>query len=157
MTHQTILVYSRSVAAGGGFTWNGGDPALREPYAATSLSMHFTNRDADGRLYRERVVKGKAYRYYADEGRRLGSVWTDCPSMSANSPLRDEATGWPTQKPEKLLERIVRLASCEGDLVADLMCGSGAMLRVAERTGRAWIGGDLDTSVARETVARAAR
>ena len=87
---------------------------LREPYAETSLAMHFTHRDEDGRLYRERVIGGKAYRYYADEGRRLGSVWTDIPAMVANTPLRREATGYPTQKPERLLERIVRASSRAG-------------------------------------------
>ena len=57
--------------------------------------MHFRNVDAGGRRYRERVIDGKAYRYYADEGRRLGSVWTDIPAMVANTPLRREGDGLP--------------------------------------------------------------
>ncbi len=84
MTHQTILVY----AAGRDYVWNARDPVLRAPFAATSLSMHFKNKTADGRAYRERTVGKKTYRYYADEGRALGSVWTDCPAMVANTPLR---------------------------------------------------------------------
>src|SRR6185295_1577842 len=115
---------------------------LREPFAATSLSMHFKKKDSGGRLYRERVIGGKTYRYYADEGRRLGSVWTDIPAMVANTPLRKEGTGYPTQKPEKLLERIVRAASHPGQVVADLMCGSGTTLVVAARLGRTFVGGD---------------
>lgn len=140
VTHQNLLVYTRD--GDSDFTWNADDPMLREPYAETSQRMHFKHRDEEGRLYRERVVNGKAYRYYADEGRRLGSVWADAPAMVANTPLRREATGYPTQKPEKLLERIVRASSREGDTVADLMCGSGTTLVVAAKLGRRFIGGD---------------
>jgi site-specific DNA-methyltransferase (adenine-specific) len=142
VTHQTLLVYARRAEERGLVVYNASDPALREPYADTSLSMHFRNVDAGGRRYRERVIKGKAYRYYADEGRRLGSVWTDVPAMAANTPLRREGTGYPTQKPEKLLERIVRASSHEGQTVADLMCGSGTTAAVAARLGRRFVAGD---------------
>ncbi|EYF05956.1 DNA-methyltransferase [Chondromyces apiculatus] len=142
ITHQTLLLYARSAKERGQVVYNADDPALREPYAATSLAMHFTHVDADGRRYRERVINGKAYRYHADEGRRLGSVWTDVPAMVANTPLRKEATGYPTQKPEKLLERIVRATSHPGQVVADLMCGSGTTLVAAARLGRRFVGGD---------------
>ncbi len=54
-----------------------------------------------------------------------------------------EKVGYPTQKPEKLLERIIKASSNEGDLVADFFCGSGTTLAVAERLGRKWIGSDL--------------
>ena len=111
-------------------------------HAPTSLAMHFKQRDEDGRLYRERVLGGRTYRYYADLGRRLGSVWTDIPAMVANTPLRREATGYPTQKPERLLERIIRAGSRPGAVVADLMCGSGTTLVAAARLGRRFIGAD---------------
>jgi site-specific DNA-methyltransferase (adenine-specific) len=122
--------------------YNSADPALRESFAETSLSMHFKHVDEQGRRYRERVINGKAYRYYADEGRRLGSVWTDIPAMVANTPLRREGTGYPTQKPERLLERIVRASSREHQTVADLMCGSGTTAAVAARLGRRFVAGD---------------
>jgi site-specific DNA-methyltransferase (adenine-specific) len=138
VTHQTILVYAR----GEKMIWNDDDPALREPYAETSQRMHFGNRDASGRSYRERTLGGKTYRYYADTGRRRGSVWTDCPAMRANTPLLGEATGYPTQKPETLLERIVRAASLPGSRVLDPMCGSGTTLAVAKRLGRRFAGVD---------------
>ncbi|MBK7581498.1 MAG: site-specific DNA-methyltransferase [Myxococcales bacterium] len=138
VTHQTILVYAR----GKDMRWNASDPLLREPFAKTSLSMHFSNLDADGRAFRERTLGGKTYRYYADEGRRLGSVWSDCPAMRANTPLDPEATGYPTQKPERLLERIVRATTDEESRVLDPMCGSGTTLAVAERLGRRWVGVD---------------
>jgi hypothetical protein len=51
--------------------------------------------------------------------------------------------GYPTQKPEKLLERIILMASKPGDLVADFFCGSGTTLAVAEKLNRRWIGSDL--------------
>jgi len=140
VTHQTLLVY----AMGGrrNLTFRTDHPLLREPYAETSLRMHFRHSDEEGRRYRERTVNGKTYRYYADEGRRLGSVWTDISAMRANTPLLDEGTGYPTQKPMKLLERILRASSHEGDTVADFMCGSGTTLAVAAALGRHFVGGD---------------
>lgn len=138
VTHQTILVY----APNGQMIWNVEHPALREPFAETSQRMHFRQVDAAGRRYRERVIGGKAYRYYADVGRRLGSVWTDCPAMNANTPLTRETTGYPTQKPESLLERIIHAASLPESWVLDPMSGSGTTLAVAERLGRRWLGVD---------------
>jgi site-specific DNA-methyltransferase (adenine-specific) len=138
VTHQTILIYAR----GSEFTYNGDDPEAREPYAQTSRDMHFRNLDKSGRRYRERKISGKVYRYYEDQGRRLGSVWTDCPAMLANTPLVAEASGYPTQKPLKLLERIIRLASNPSDKVLDPMCGSGTTLVAARKLGRSWVGID---------------
>jgi site-specific DNA-methyltransferase (adenine-specific) len=139
ITHQTLLLYTK----GRDFIWNGGDTSLREPYAATSLAMHFTHVDPDGRRFRQRTLGGRTYRYYADEGRALGSVWTDCPAMVANTPLRRETTGYPTQKPLKLLERIVRASSRKGGLVIDPFCGSATTLVAAARLDRRSIGCDI--------------
>jgi site-specific DNA-methyltransferase (adenine-specific) len=139
MTHQTLLVYSR----GSQMIWNHEDSWLREAYAETSLRMHFTRQDETGRHFRDRTIAGKTYRYYADAGRRLGSVWSDCPAMSANTPLTRETTGYPTQKPLKLLERIVRAASLPGSRVLDPMCGSGTTIVAAAKHGRIAIGIDL--------------
>ena len=148
VTHQTLLVYAPK-----GYIYNGDDPVLREPYAATSLEMHFKNVDEQGRRYRDRMIGGKVYRYYADRGRRLGSVWTDCPAMVANTPLRSETTGYPTQKPESLLERIIKASSNPGSRVLDPMCGSGTTLVVAARLGRRWVG--MDRSKVAHQTARA--
>ena len=52
-------------------------------------------------------------------------------------------TGYPTEKPMPLIERIMKASSCEGDLVADFFCGSGVTLAVAEKLNRKWIGSDL--------------
>jgi site-specific DNA-methyltransferase (adenine-specific) len=139
VTHQTLLLYAR----GRDFVWNARDPALREPFAATSLAMHFGRVDAAGRRYRERAIGGRKYRYYADVGRAIGSVWVDCPAMVANTPLRRETTGYPTQKPLKLLERIVRASSLPGGLVLDPFCGSGTSLVAAAKLERRFVGCDI--------------
>lgn len=132
-THQTLLVWCK-----GERTWN----HEREPYADTSLAMHFKETDGGGRRYRDRTVNGKTYRYYADDGRKLGSVWLDCPAMVANSPIQKETTGYPTQKPLKLLSRIVSMATNEGERVLDPMCGSGTAIVAAKKLGREAVGVD---------------
>ena len=78
---------------------------------------------------------------YLDEsgGRPLQNVWTDVPMTKSGF----ERTGYPTQKPEALLERIIRASSDEDDLVADFFVGSGTTAAVAERLGRRWIACDL--------------
>ena len=148
--HQTLLLYARGKEP----IWNGKDPALREPFAATSQAMHFQRVDDDGRRYRDRIVNGKTYRYYADEGRAIGSVWTDCPAMVANTPLRAETTGYPTQKPLKLLDRIVRATSDPGSLVIDPFVGSGTTLIAAKAAGRRFAGSDVGALAITTTRAR---
>ncbi len=152
MTHQTLLLYAKDPA--GDWVWNGKDPALRESFAPTSLSMHFKKSDEGGRRYRDRTIGGKTYRYYADLGRALGSVWTDCPAMHCNTPLRRETTGYPTQKPLKLLDRIVRASTEEGGLVLDPFCGSGTALVAAAALGRPFVGCDVGALAIRTTSRR---
>ena len=78
---------------------------------------------------------------YADEmkGKLVQVLWTDCIPARAGK----ELSNYPTQKPEKLLERIIKASSNEGDLVADFFCGSGTTAAVAEKLGRKWIVSDL--------------
>jgi len=73
-------------------------------------------------------------------GKLVQAVWTDIPPVNSQA---KEDTGYDTQKPEALLERIIRASSNEGDLVADFFCGSGTTGAVAERLGRRWIMCDL--------------
>jgi adenine-specific DNA-methyltransferase len=79
---------------------------------------------------------------YLDEspGIPVQDLWTDVGKIEAASV---ENLGYVTQKPEALLERIIRASSDEGDLVADLFCGSGTTGAVAERLGRRWVMADL--------------
>ncbi len=74
------------------------------------------------------------------EGVVIDDVWDDIPSLQGNS---IERTDYDTQKPEALLERIIKASSNEGDLVADFFCGSGTTGAVAEKLGRRWIMADL--------------
>jgi adenine-specific DNA-methyltransferase len=78
--------------------------------------------------------------YRETEERTVDDVWRISMLQPAD---RTENCGYPTQKPEALLRRIVQSASCEGDLVADFFCGSGTMPVVAEKLNRRWIGCDL--------------
>ena len=76
---------------------------------------------------------------YIGQGRRVQSVWTDIlPSKTGI-----ELVGYPTQKPEALIERIINASSNEGDLISDFFCGSGTTAAVAEKLGRKWIATDL--------------
>ena len=86
---------------------------------------------------------GQPYiKYYLDErpGVSVQSLWTDIPILA---PTALERVGYATQKPESLLERIIKVSSSKGDLVADFFCGSGTTLAVAEKLGRRWIGSDM--------------
>jgi cytidyltransferase-like protein len=71
----------------------------------------------------------------------IGSLWNDVANISHGK--NPEVLDYPTQKPEKLLDRIIRSASDEGDLVADFFVGSGTTAAVAEKLGRKWIVSDL--------------
>jgi len=99
--------------------------------------------DKEGRLYFPKKKDGRIQRKrYLDElkGQPLANIWVDINPVSSQS---DERLGYNTQKPEALLERIIRASSNEGDLVADFFCGSGTSGAVAERLGRRWIMCDL--------------
>ena len=74
------------------------------------------------------------------QGKLLEDWWIDIWSTDR---YRDELIGYSTQKPEALLERVIKASSNEGDIVADFFCGSGTTLAVAEKLGRRWIGSDL--------------
>ena len=82
------------------------------------------------------------YKRYLDEmpGAPLSDLWIDLPRINSQAL---EKTGYNTQKPEALLERIIKASSNEGDLVADIFGGSGTTGAVAERLGRRWIMSDL--------------
>jgi adenine-specific DNA-methyltransferase len=74
------------------------------------------------------------------EGQPIQNLWTDIYVINSQA---KEAVGYPTQKPESLLERRINTSTNEGDLIADFFCGSGTTAAVAERLGRKWITSDL--------------
>jgi len=78
--------------------------------------------------------------FFHPNGPALTDVW-EIPFLSTVS---KERNGYPSQKPEALLERIIQASSNEGDCVADFFCGSGTTLAVAKRLGRRWLGCDIN-------------
>uniref|UniRef100_UPI004028C3D0 site-specific DNA-methyltransferase n=1 Tax=Parabacteroides distasonis TaxID=823 RepID=UPI004028C3D0 len=82
------------------------------------------------------------YKNYADEyvGRKIGNLWIDIQPISSTA---KERIDYATQKPEALLERIIKASSNEGDLVCDFFGGSGTTAAVTERLGRRWITTDI--------------
>ncbi len=84
------------------------------------------------------------YKYYLEDnkGTPVQSLFIDKAVGNIQS-ISKENLDYPTQKPEKLIERIIKASSNEDDLIADFFCGSGTTLAVAEKLGRKWIGSDL--------------
>ncbi|MCI0342889.1 MAG: restriction endonuclease [Planctomycetales bacterium] len=95
-----------------------------------------------GRVVQTRPGTVPQYKRYLDEmpGVPLQDVWTDLKPIGAQAA---ERLGYPTQKPESLLERIVRAGSEEGATVLDPFCGCGTAIAVAQRLGRRWVGVDI--------------
>lgn len=103
--------------------------------------------DDEGRIYH--TSKGTRYlKHYVEERdgklfkqKKLSDVWTDVTQLG--TAIQKEKLDYPTQKPEKLLNRIIEADTVENDLVADFFVGSGTTLASAEKLGRKWIGSDL--------------
>ncbi len=95
--------------------------------------------DDDGRTYRTITVGGKTYTYYDDTPAYPSDVWTDVSHLQQKDPQR---TGYDTQKPQRLLERMILPTTKPGDIVCDLCCGSGTTLATAKRLKRRYIGVD---------------
>jgi DNA modification methylase len=96
----------------------------------------------DGRVIQTRPGAVPQYKRYLDEmpGIPAQSLWDDLPSINNRS---KELLGYPTQKPEGLLERVIQASSNEGDVVLDPFCGCGTAVAVAEHLKRKWIGIDV--------------
>lgn len=110
--------------------WLYSQERLEELFLNNELVMPADN---NARIYRK---------IYADTypGQIVQNIWTDIPIVN---PMAQERLDYPTQKPEALLERIIKASSNPGDLVLDCFCGSGTTAAVAEKLGRRWITCDL--------------
>ncbi len=153
--HEIILFYSKNL----------NKKIFNKQYKSYSADyMARAKKDIDGRLWVDQSLgsisqvkleelkkEGRAYqtstgnwrkKQYMDEmqGEILGDIWTDVSPINSQA---KENLGYPTQKAELLLERIIKASSNERDLVADFFCGSGTTLAVAEKLNRKWIGSDL--------------
>ena len=131
--HDTIYRYCKS---------EGIYNAVFVPYSEGTINR-FDYEDENGR-YKITYRDGKEYKTYMKEGKPIEDVWIDdiqeIPIIMKNA---RENTGYATQKPEALLERIIKASSNEGDLVCDFFGGSGTTAAVAERLGRRWITCDI--------------
>jgi len=96
--------------------------------------------DEQGRAFRTIRTNGKIYTYYDDEPAYPSDVWTDVSHLQQKDPQR---TGYDTQKPLRLLERILLTTTQPGDLAADICCGSGTTLAAAAKHGRRFLGVDV--------------
>jgi DNA modification methylase len=150
--HQTMLVWAKHF----GDQYFNSD-AARIPYSEEYLKK-FKHEDENGKYQirgknikgspvqradgltpeAERKYPGLTYRQYLKEGQLPLDWW----ELSLLNKAAHERTGYPTQKPESLLSRIVKASSKQGDIVMDCFAGAGSTIAVAEKLGRRWIGID---------------
>ncbi|MEX2728348.1 MAG: site-specific DNA-methyltransferase [Candidatus Sigynarchaeum springense] len=145
--HETILAYSKSRKDK--IVFNAGDKRLRKEFSESIKKA--VKKDDQGNAYYKRGRTGTKNEWAYDpkylqtkvnleNGVLVADVWDEWKSYQ---PRKNEKTGYPTQKPEQILERIIAASTNPGNLVADFFCGSGTTLAVAERLGRRWIGCDV--------------
>ncbi len=126
----------------------------------TGRHWQWTQETIDEYLKNGRIVFTKngqpSYKRYLDESKGIpvGSIWIDIPPVNSQA---IEKIGYPTQKPEQLLERIINATTDRNDVVADFFCGGGATCAVAHRLGRRWIGSDISRVAVALTADRIAR
>lgn len=158
-SHDVLLFYGRGDAR----TWNQptnpyspeylerfkwDDHDGRGPYRKTLLKTYsqatFERLEADNRLIEPQRHGAKpSYKQYLSESSgttQVDDIWTD---INALNPMARERLGYPTQKPEALLERIIKTSSDEGDVVLDPFCGCGTSVIAAQKLHRRWIGIDI--------------
>ena len=134
--HDTIFWYTKKLET---YTYNSKEAGDARNTDEGTFGGYFKT-DEDGRRFQEVRAGGKVYKYYTDELKNADDVW-NFGIISQRD--KTERVDYPTQKPEELIERIIKASSNEGDLVADFFCGSGTTAAVAEKLGRKWINSDL--------------
>jgi DNA modification methylase len=140
--YQRITLTAPGITKAGpsGKPWRGIDPS--------SIGRHWAKNheelerlDSEGRIHWPKKGVPRLKRYEDEyEGMVIQDIWTDLNKIHNQSA---EATGYSTQKPEVLLERVLQASSNDGDLILDCFCGSGTTPVVAERLRRRWIAADL--------------
>ena len=146
--HDSIYFYSK----GSNYTFNEKAASIeRKPNSHMKTGV-----DENGRVYQEKISKGtgKRYIYYLDEGKIAEDYWNDIETLNRED---KERIGYPTQKPEALLKRIIECASNEGDTVLDPFVGGGTTIAVADRLNRKWIGIDQSVQAVKVTELRLGR
>lgn len=135
--HDTILWYARTA------DWAFYPDAVRVPRRGGSHMR--VARDGTGAAIQEKTDKrtGRVYRYPVADGKIPEDWWTDIETLNHSA---RERTGWPSQKPERLLERILRAVTVPGDLVLDCFVGSGTTAAVARRLDRRFLAIDQEAA-----------
>jgi DNA modification methylase len=141
-TGRRYTLSDLTAAKGGGDTlyeWKGVTPYSGRAWAYSRANME--RFEQEGRLVYTKSGMPR-YKRYLDEmpGVPIQDIWDDIPPISATA---SERLGYPTQKPEALLDRIVSASSNPGDIVMDPFCGCGTAIAVAEKRDRKWIGIDI--------------
>ena len=130
-------------------TGPGGASKGNPSYEVMGITRHwrYSKANMDELILAGRIVQTKPgtvpqYKRYLDEmpGLGLGDVWTDISPINSQAA---ERLGYPTQKPQALLERIIASSSNRGDVVLDPFCGCGTAIAAAEKLNRRWIGIDI--------------
>lgn len=137
--YQTQPLHAKQPGGDTRYEWKGQYPPTGRYWAFSKANME--KLDSEGRIVYSKTGVPR-HKRYLDEfaGRPLQDLWDDITPVH-NAPK--ERLGYPTQKPEALIERIISVSSNEGDLVLDPFCGCGTTVAVAERLGRRWIGVDI--------------
>lgn len=133
--HDTIFWFSKNDQ----YIYNSKEAGEKRNIDEGTFGGYFKT-DKGGRRYQEVRAGGKIYKYYVDELKNADDVWNIGIISQRNE---TERVYYPTQKPEKLLERIIKASSNENDIVSDFFAGSGTTAAVAEKLGRKWIASDI--------------
>jgi adenine-specific DNA-methyltransferase len=144
--HDTILYYARATD---GVKFN----KLYEPYTDAYIKERFVHNDNDGRgRYRLQGSGENLRKQYLSESK--GKAFTDVWSIADVNVMASDKTGYPTQKPNALLERIISASSDPGDLVFDCFMGSGTTQAAALKLKRRFIGADINLGSIKTTTKR---
>ena len=137
--YQTQPLHAAKAGGDTRYEWKGKLPPPGRYWAFSKENME--RLDAEGRIAYSRTGTPR-YKIYLDEslGKPLQDIWDDITAVHVKP---KERLGYPTQKPEALLERIISASSNEGDVVLDPFCGCGTAIAAAERLDRRWIGIDI--------------
>ncbi|OGA49123.1 MAG: hypothetical protein A3F74_05890 [Betaproteobacteria bacterium RIFCSPLOWO2_12_FULL_62_58] len=153
--HETLLCYVKNDE----YVFNTDDKAVRVPYKER-ITENLTKDDKGYYYTRGRTGTDNPWsreprylRTYVDveKGKLVHDAWDDITTYRAQG---DEYVGYPTQKPEELIQRVVSLLSNHGDLVLDSFIGSGTTAAVAQKLGRRWIGCDINKGAIQTTTKR---
>ena len=148
--NDTLLFYSLTDK----YTFN----AIFRPLSEQTIKSEYRHTDENGRRYAiprgRKYLQGTVKRVYLDTnpGVAIGNLWIEKELTIQGDD--DERIGYPTQKPEALIERIIKASSNEDSIVLDCFVGSGTTAAVAERLGRRWIAADINKGAIQTTIKR---